>query len=166
MKIPHFTTAIILFAFHLIHASGFKNFTGINDTLAKPLVTYLEKSGLGKVTYFFDNEKQKDGQWHFYPSAQISNIIVAVNISTIPNRSSDYTFVILVDTTSWSITDTLGPFYDSYVDAISPKLKNNRIEEIKIRLNNPPEPNESRFTIIEYIRKNSKLTKTKSYDKN
>lgn len=157
---------LLLLSLNAIQASGYKTFTGIHDTIPPSLANYVEKAGLGKVTYYFDNKKQKDGEWQLYPSSQISAHIVAVNISTIPNQSSEYTFIVIIDTTNWTITDTLGPFYDSYVNAISTKVKNSRIEEIKVRLINPPEPNESKFTIVEYLRKDSKLIKTKSHDRN
>jgi len=63
------------------------------------------------------------------------------------------------------VIKTLGPYYDTWIDAIDAKVKKGEIEELKVRLVNPPEPFNLKYTIIEYENQNGKLVKTRSYDK-
>jgi len=156
-----------LLLFVVIDGHGqFKKLSGIHDTIDRSIKDMLQKADYGKVTYYVDDLNKKEGTWHLYPSLQISKKITAVNVSTIPKIESKYTFLLLVDLKLNSIIDTLGPYYDSGVDAIATKTMNNQLVRIKIRLNNPPEAEEPRYTIIEYINKNARLIKTKSYDIN
>ena len=67
---------------------------------------------------------------------------------------------------SMAIADTLGPYYDTFVDALSVKFRHKQMIRLKVRLSNPPEPADPKFTIIEYSRDNSKFKEKRSYNKN
>lgn len=152
----------LLLIIQILQASEFNKLSGIHDSVNTSLCNFVEKNGFGKVTYYYDNVNQKDGKWELYPSFQISNSIFAVNVSKIPGRPSEYSFIIIIDTTSWTVTDTLGPYFDSYVSGIALKLEMNKIVELKVLLDNPPEPNEEKNTIVKYDRITSKLSNVKN----
>jgi hypothetical protein len=158
---------VILIPLILIHLNAFgqfKSLTGIHDSVNISLIKFVEKAGFGKIRYYYDDLNHKDGIWDLYPSLQITDNLYAVNISTIPGRISEYTFIIFVNITSKFVNDTLGPFYDTGVDAMEIKLENNQIVQMKVRLNNLPEQEESKYIIIEYSRVKSSLKETKSYN--
>ena len=123
----------------------------------------LQKSGLSKVTYYFDDVKKMAGTWELYPSLQISKNITAVHVSEIPGQTSKYNFLVLVDMISNSVVDTLGPYYDSCPDALAVRLQNGKIMQLKVRLSNPPEPEDPKYTIVEYSRVGLKFIITKRY---
>ena len=76
-----------------------------------------------------------------------------------------YNFILLMNKLSNEMIDTLGPYYDSYVDAIKFKIKNNSIDFLSVRLRNPPEAEEPKYTFIVYQRNGNKLLQIKTYDK-
>jgi hypothetical protein len=160
------TVLIFLLLSILVDVHGqFKKLSGIHDTIDNSIKVKLQKAGYGKVTYYFDDLKKMDGTWELYPSLQISKNFTAVSVSTIPGVESKYTFLLLINPKLNSITDTLGPYYDSAVDAVAAKIVNSKLAGLKVRLINPPEAEEPRYTIIEYAYKSAKLVKTASYDK-
>ena len=71
----------------------------------------------------------------------------------------------MYDSKSNQVLDTLGPFFDTFTDAIKFKCEKGIITNMTVRLVNPPEPEDPRFTFIEYVRRNAKLIKVRSYDK-
>jgi len=155
----------ILFLFQLNTYSQFKKLSGIHDVTNSSIEEMLQKSGYGKIHLYYDDKRQIEGGWDLYPSLQISNNIIAVHVSEIPGLTSKYNFLLLIDIKSLSVIDTLGPYYDSFVDAIDVRLKKNQIQYLKVRLTNPPEMEEPRYTIIEYSNEKTKLIKVKSYDR-
>jgi len=161
MKKLHLFLFLILCSLNLF--SQFKTFSGIHDTQFNYIDRKLEKFEFGKVTYYFDDLTQKDGKWELYPKILLSDSIFAVSISTIRGLINKYTFIVFYDSKLEQILDTIGPFFDTFPDAI--KLKNGNLAHLTVRLCNPPEPYEPQFTFIEYIKKNTKLIRTKSYDK-
>lgn len=144
----------------------FKKFSGIHDKANDSVVEFLEKSGYGKVTYYFDNQEQIDGRWELYPSLRITNDLMAVHISTIPSGSDGYNFLLIINPDTKEILCTLGPFYDTFLDAISYKIRNNQIEQLTVRVYNPPELEEPKYTFIVYSKVNQAFLETKSYTKN
>ncbi len=168
MNINRMKTILIpLLLFMAIDCYGqFKKLSGIHDTIDSSIRSKLHIAGFGKVTYYFDDLNKREGTWELYPSLQISKKITAVSVSTIPGVESKYSFLILFNTKLNSISDTLGPYYDSAVDAIAAKVVNDKLTKLKVRLINPPEAEDPKYTIIEYEYKRTKLTKTKTYDKN
>jgi hypothetical protein len=159
--------SIILVLFvHIICYSQFKKLSGLHDSMDITVVDFLDKSGFGKVTIYYDDLNKKEGLWKIYPSIKISNNMILLNVSTIKGiESKNYNFIILLDNLSKEIIDTIGPFYESYVDAIDYKIIKNKIDLLIVRLSNPPEAEEPRFTIVEYKRKLLRLEKIKTYDK-
>lgn len=143
-----------------------KKFSSINDKPNADLVQFLEQANFGKVTVYFNEKTQKEGNWTYYPELKISKDLTAVWVSTLPETKDKYTFIITVDTKSNDIKDTIGPFYDSFVDAAKFKLRNQKVNSAKIRTLNPPEPFDPKYTFFEYERKGQKLIETKKYDKN
>jgi hypothetical protein len=159
--------SLLLFLISQCEAKGqFKSLSGIRDTVNFSVVNHLQKAGFGKVTYYFDDLRKVEGRWELYPSLKISNNLIAVYVSTIPTRKVGYNFLLTFDPTTNTIIDTIGPFYDSSPSAIAVKLRNQRIVQLKVRLINPPELEEPKFTIIEYSRVRQILKQTKSYNKN
>ena len=101
--------------------SQFKTFTGINDTQFDCIDAKLEQLGFGKVTYYYNDLTKKDGLWKLYPKISISESIFAVSVSTIKGLEDQYTFIIFYDSNSEQVLDTLGPFYDTWANAIKYK---------------------------------------------
>lgn len=166
-KLKILIAAITILLFNqFITYSQFKQLSGIHDNTNTSIEEMLQKDGFGKIHCYYDEIKHMEGDWDLYPSLQISKSITAVHVSKIPGLASKYNFLLFIDNNSMSITDTLGPYYDSFVDAISFKLKKGQIRYLKVRLTNPPEMDEPKYTIIEYSKEKLKLIETKSYDKN
>lgn len=160
------TILIIIFVLLFSNVDAqLKKFSSINDKPDNDLVQFLEKSNFGRVTVYFHEKTKKEGNWSYYPELKISNDLRAVCVSTLPETNDKYTYIIIVDTKSKKIKDTIGSFYDSFVDAAKFKLKNQSVNFAKIRIINPPEPFDPKYTIIEYERKGQKLIETKKYDK-
>ncbi len=158
---------IIIFALQFGNVNAqLKKFSSINDKPNYDLVQFLEQSNFGKVTLYFNEKTKQEREWSYYPELKISKDLTAVCVSTLPEIKDKYTFIIIVDTKSKNIKDTIGPFYDSFVDAVRFKLRNQKINFVKIRTINPPELFESKYTIFEYKRKGQSLTETIKYDKN
>ena len=145
--------------------SQFKSMSGLHDTIDTSLEKHLKDSGFGKVTYYFDNLNNKDGEWELYPFLKITDKITAVYVSSIPDNNTEYTFIVFFNSETSSVTDTLGPFYDTFVDAIKVKLSKNQIKKLTVRLANPPEPYDPKYTFIEYIMGKSRLIESKHYDR-
>jgi len=143
--------------------SQFMTFSGIYDTQFDHIDRELEKFGFGKVTYYYDEINKKDGKWKLYPKILVSDSIFAVCISTIEGLENKYTFIIFYDSKLKQVQDTIGPFFDMFPNAI--KFKNGKLPQVTIKLRNPPEPYEPKFTFIEYVRNNSRFIKLKSYNK-
>jgi len=157
---------IIIFLSPLsVIVAQYRSFSNIHDTINPELSILLEKNGFGKVTYYYDENTKKEGKWSFYPMAKLSNSLTAVCVSNIPNIEKMYTFLIFYDSNSRLFADTLGPFYDSMISAIDVKIKENTVYTVKVRLTNPPERENPRFTIIEYKRINGRFIEGKTYDK-
>jgi hypothetical protein len=157
---------IILFFFTFTFANAqYKLFSGIHDTINSDLSTLLENTGFGKATYYYDDIAKKNGIWDFYPMINLSKSLIAVWVSKIPNRNDDYTFLLVYDVNAHKISDTLGPYYDSGIDAIKVKIKKNRIKYLKVRLLNPPEAENSKYTFKEYTRIEGNLKEYKSQEK-
>ncbi|HRZ75850.1 MAG TPA: hypothetical protein P5248_00675 [Bacteroidales bacterium] len=156
---------IILFflAFTLVNAQ-YKMFSGIHDTINLDLSTLLENTGFGKATYYYDDIEKKDGVWNFYPMINLSKSLTAVWVSTIPGRNNGYTFLLIFDINTHKISDTLGPYYDSSIDAIKGRIKKNNLNYLKVRLSNPPEVENSKYTIREYKRIEGNLKEYRSRD--
>jgi len=156
---------ILLFCCSLDLFSQFKTFTGINDTQFNYIDVKLEQLGFGKVTYYYNDLIKKDGRWELYPKILISDSIFAVSVSTIRGLIDKYSFIVFYDSKSNQVLDTLGPFFDTFTDAIKFKCEKGIITSMTVRLGNPPEPYDPRFTFIKYVRKNAKLIKVRSSDK-
>lgn len=160
-------TLLIIIFVHLFSNidAQFKKFSSINDKPDTDLIQFLEQSNFGKVTLYFNEKTKKEGNWSYYPELKISKGLTAVCVSTLPETKDKYTFIIIVDTKSKNIKDIIGPFYDSFVDDAKFELKNQSVSFAKIRIINPPEPFDPKYTIFEYERKGQKLIETKKYDK-
>jgi len=154
-------TVSILLTLSLYAQSQFRSLSGIHDLPDTSIVNLMQKFGIGKVTYYFDNLNKVDGTWEFYPMIQVSKNISAVSVSTIPGINSKYTFLVLIDNLEKEIIDTLGPYYDSMIEAIDVKLKNKQLYQLRVRLINPPEPFEKKYTIVKYIRTNNNFKEIK-----
>jgi hypothetical protein len=140
----------------------FKIFSGIYDTQYNYIDKKLENLGFGKVTYYYDDLNKKEGEWKLFPKILLSDSVLAVSISTIEGLSNEYSFIVFYDLKSEQIQDTIGPFFDSYPNAI--ELINRNLPYLTIRLCNPPEPYEPKYTFIEYENQNSKFIKIRSYN--
>jgi len=160
MKKLHLILFLILCSFHLF--SQYKAFSGIHDTQFDYIDRKLEKFGFGKVTYYYDDIHKKDGEWKLYPKILLSDSILAVRISTIEGLPNKYSFIVFYDLKSEQMKDTIGPFFDSFPSAI--KLINENFAHLIVRLSNPPEPYEPKFTYIEYIRRNDKFIVKSTYN--
>lgn len=158
-------TSVLLFWAQLNAYSQFKEMSGPQEPVNSTVVDLLQKFGMEKVIIYQDTKTKKVGNWEYYPFLQISKNVAVVNVSSIRGLDMKYNFIIILDTKLNSIIDTLGPFYDTYVDAIKVKFTKNQISNLIVRLDNAPELDEPRYTIIEYSRKFSKFIKTKSYNK-
>jgi hypothetical protein len=156
---------ILLLWFQYNAYSQFKKLSGTQDPENAIIVDLLQKSGMGKLIIYQDVKTKKVGNWEYYPSLQISNNLAVANVSTIPGLDSKYNFLIVLDTKLSTIIDTLGPFYDTSIDAIKVKFTKNQISDLIVRLDNSPEFDEPKYTIIEYSRKFSKFIETKSFNK-
>jgi hypothetical protein len=157
--------AILQLSFQFEALPQFKTLSGIHDSVDASILDLMVKYGFDKVSYYYDNLNQTDGIWELYPTLKISPNLVAVNISTIPGLNSKSNFLILVDPISKSIVDTLGPYYETYVDAIAVKFQKKVPVQLKVRLRNPPELNEPKYSIIEYTKRSLKYTVTRTYNK-
>jgi hypothetical protein len=156
------TIIILLSAACAAFAGSFINFSGIHDSLDSKVKDYLEKNNYEKVTIYFDNKAQKDGKWLIFPFVKLSDSTFVVNVGKIPGVENKYSFSLLIlKSSSISVLDTLGPFYDSYPGKI--KFNNNKggITVLILRVINPPEPNEEPFTDFKYIRINGKFKQIK-----
>ena len=158
-----FITFLILCSLDLF--PQYKSFSGIHDTQFDYIDRKLEEFGFSKSTYYFDEINKKDGLWELFPKILISDSIFAVSISTIEGLVNQYSFVVLYDSKNEQVLDTIGPFYDSYVNAIKFKNENGITTHLTLRLYNPPEPYEPKLTFIQYERKNKRLVEIRRYDK-
>jgi hypothetical protein len=156
--------AILQFSIQFEALPQFKSLSGIPDSVDTSILDLMVKYGFGKVTYYYDNINQRDGIWELYPTLKISSNLVAINISTIPGLNSKSNFLILVDPISKSIVDTLGPYYETYVDGIAVKFRKKVPLQLIVKLRNPPELNEPKYSIVEYKRRGLKYTETKTYN--
>ncbi len=110
---------IFLLFVHSIAYSQFKNFSGIHQPIDNLLVDFLNKNGFGKITFYYDDLNKKGGNWEIYPYVKAPNNLILLNVSTINGiEPPAYNFIIVLNETFKEIVDTLGPFYDSSVDAI------------------------------------------------
>jgi len=141
-----------------------KRISRIHDTTNAILTEFLEHSNFGKITIYYDEKTQKDGEWSYYPSVIFSESITAVNVSSIPNQENKYNYILLLNPNLKLITDTIGPFYDSYIETVEIKHNKNEVHFLKVRLRNPPEQFDPKYTFIEYKRTENKLIQTKKYD--
>ncbi|RLD55241.1 MAG: hypothetical protein DRJ01_16915 [Bacteroidetes bacterium] len=156
---------LLFLSLQLTNISGQEiKFSGIHDTINVNLTEFLEQSNFGMITVYYDEKTMKDGHWSYYPTVKFSESITAVNVSTIPNKKNEYNYILILNPNLKLITDTIGPFYDSYVETIEIKHKKNEVHFMKIRLRNPPEQFEPKYTIIEYTKTKNKLIETKNYD--
>ncbi|MCL1969081.1 MAG: hypothetical protein FWF65_05905 [Bacteroidetes bacterium] len=154
-------TLLFLCPFHLF--SQYKTFSGINDTQFNYIDTKLEQFGFGKVTCYYNDVTKKNGIWELYPKILITDSIFAVKISTIKGLTNQHSFIVLYDSKSEQVLDTIGTFFDTHSDAIMFKHKNGKVTQVTLRLCNPPEPFEPRFTFIKYIRKHTRLIMVRRY---
>jgi hypothetical protein len=135
--------------------SGFIKFTDIHDSSNTELQNYLSEKSYGKMTYYFDEKTQKDGKWELYPIAQINETLFIANVSTVPGIEKKYNYSLLIKkSSSITILDTLGPFYDSYPEEVQ---VDKDIKTIKLKIINPPEPTEKPFDIFKYKRDKGKF---------
>ena len=157
--------SLLLFLCPLDLFSQFKVFSGIDEKQFDYIDKNLEEFGFEKVTYYFNIKTQKSGKYYLYPKILLSDSIFAVSISSIQGLSNQYTFLVIYDVKSNMVIDTLGPFYDTSINAIKFKNKKGTIVRLTVRLANPPEPYDPKYTFIEYVRQNSKFVEKRSYDK-
>ena len=146
--------------------SQFKKLSSTQDQVNEIAVDILQKAGMEKVIVYQDAKTKKVGNWEYYPSLQISKNLTIANVWSIQGLDKKYNFLIILDTKLRSVIDTLGPFYDTSVDGIKVEFRNNKISSIKLRLDNLPELDEPKYTIIEYSWRSSKFIETKSFTKN
>jgi hypothetical protein len=158
-------TPILLFWFQINAYSQFKEMSGPQDPVNSTVVDLLQKFGMEKLIIYEDTKTKKVGNWEYYPFLQISKNVAVANVSSIPGLDQKYNFLIILDTKLNKIIDTLGPFYDTSVDAIKVKFTKNQISSLIVRLDIFPELDEPKYTIVEYSRKFSKFIETKSYYK-
>ncbi|MEI6695482.1 MAG: hypothetical protein WCO13_05390 [Bacteroidota bacterium] len=157
---------VILFFIHSIAYSQYKRFSGLHQPIDSSLYDFLHKSGFGKITVYYDDLNKKGGNWEIYPYVKASNNLIFLNVSSMKGVEPPvYNFILFMNKLSNEMIDTLGPFYDSSVDAIKYSLKNNRIDVLRVRLRNPPEAEEPKYTFMVYKRNRNKLMQIKSYDK-
>jgi hypothetical protein len=145
--------------------SQFKTFSDIHDTQFNWIDEKLESFAFGKETYYYDYVNKKDGKWELYPKILIYDSVFAVNISTIEGLAGKYTFIVFYDSKSEQVIDTIGPFYDTFPNAIKVKLEKGIPTSLTLRLHNPPEPDDPIFTFVEYKHTNGKLINVRSWDK-
>ena len=159
---------LILAVFSLMLTSlnaQLKTVSSVHDKIDPKLIAFLEDENLGKIRIYYDEISKKEGEWDYYPVVNISENLIAVHVSTLPNIQDKYSFLLLINLDSLIVTDTLGPFYDSYIEAIESKVKNNQINYLKIKLVNPPSQFDPRYTFVEFKRKAEGLVEYKSYNK-
>lgn len=126
----------------------FVNLSGIHDDVSEEIVSFLEDQGFTKVTYFFDNEKNTEGKWQLYPSLEIERDLQLINVMEMPD-SVGYNYLILLDKADWIVRESIGPFYDVYIESVNVIQSKNEYQ-LKIKIVNPPD-DDSRYSIYDYV---------------
>ena len=152
--------------FHIDTFSQFKTLSTKHDSIDYELVDFIYNAGFGKITYYFDEVTQNVGTYSYYPTLKLSKKHTAVFVTDVPSRPSEYNFIIIADRDKMAIVDTLGPYYDSYVDALDAKFTGTKLVGLKVRFKEVQEYEDPYFLIIEYKRIKSKLKEVKTYKKN
>ena len=165
MRLKLLLAAIILMLFQINTFSQFKTLSTKHDSIDYELVDFIYNAGFSKITYYYDEVTQNVGTYSYYPTLKLSKNHTAVFVTDVPSRSSEYNFIIIADRDKMAIVDTLGPYYDSYVDALDAKFIGTKLVGLKVRFKEVQENEDPYFLIIEYKRIKSKLKEVKTYKK-
>ncbi len=114
---------------------SFAKFQGLHQTLPDNLFDHLEKEQAKKVTWYWDEKNQKDGEFNIYPFYRVGPDEYIIHISKYP-KSEGYNYLLLADTKSKiAIRDTTGPFLDSFPDKVAVgNITSQEDQEILIKL--------------------------------
>ena len=165
MRLKLLLAPIILMLFQINTFSQFKTLSTEHDSIDYVLVDFIYNAGFSKITYHFDEVTQNVGTYSYYPTLKLSNKHTAVFVTDVPSRPSEYNFIIIADRDKMAIVDTLGPYYDSYVDALDAKFIGTKLIGLKVRFKEVQEYEDPYFLIIEYKRIKSNLKEIKTYKK-
>ena len=165
MQLKLLLSAIILMLFQINTFSQFKTLSTKHDSIDYELVDFIYNAGFSKITCYFDEVTENVGTYSYYPTLKLSKKHTAVFVADVPGRPSEYNFVIIADRDKMAIVDTLGPYYDSYVDALDAKFIGTKLVGLKVRFKEAQEYEDSYFLIIEYKRIKSQLKEVRTYKK-
>jgi len=165
MQLKLLLAVIILMLFQINTFSQFKTLSTKHDSIDYELVDFIYNAGFTKITYYFDEVTENVGTYSYYPTLKLSKKHTAVFVADVPSRPSEYNFVIIADRDKMAIVDTLGPYYDSYVDALDAKFIGTNLVGLKVRFKEAQEYEDPYFLIIEYKRIKSQLKEVRTYKK-
>ena len=163
IRLKPLIAATFLMLFQINTFSQFKTLSSRNDSIDYELVDFINKAGFSQITNYFDEVTQNVGTYSYYPTLKLSKKHTAVFVSDVPGRQSEYNFIIIADRDKMAITDTLGPYYDSFVDALDAKFIGTKLVGLNVRFKEVQEYKDPYFLIIEYKRIRSKLKEIKTY---
>lgn len=89
----------------------------VDNKLDKNITALLINEGYTEMTYYFDKNNNKDGEWKRFGWSKLNNDLILINALKTPKAGEkEYNFLIIFSLKTKQIIYTSKAYYDYYID--------------------------------------------------